>query len=470
MRLKFLSAIAGLEAGERRSALLRLAIASSGLSKVCALGLQALAIPLVYHAFGKQHYDLFLLVTAVLGTVSLIQMGAGPGLTQGMAQANAGRQHELAASLLRAGFRLASATALVGGALIVAVVHVVDPQKLFGAAFAADRVEIVRDVDICALVLAAQVIAGVVDSALAGLQEQVFIHLGSVATNIFCAVLLWLTCRGRPTIVAVTLILYGLPVLPKFINLALLGRRRPYLLSGFLRAAPGAYGALLRVGVAFWAIEASGVLEQNGGNYILAHLGSIQAVALFAVVYKSLGLAGAVVSVVTMPLWPAYADAIAHRDGDWIIRSFRKVRRYMMAYACAAGAVLLLAGHWIFARLLHVDVMGAGALFGLCALYLVSNIWTHLHYVTLMGMERIWQAASVVLVENLLMLLLGVVLVPRLGAAGMALAYLLASALLPAWLLPQIMRGAIGQVLERQTATARHDASSLAKLASLTQT
>jgi hypothetical protein len=58
----------------------------------------------------------------------------------------------------------------------------------------------------------------------------------------------------------------------------------------------------------------------------------------------------------------------------------------------------------------------------------------------MMGMPGIWRAAVVLLAENLLMLLFALLLVPHLGAAGMALAYLAASVVLPVWLLPRLMQ------------------------------
>jgi len=89
LRINFWSALEQQDHGAKRSALLRLAIFSSGLSKLCGLALQASAIPLVYRSLGPHHYALYLLLTGALGTIALAQMGAGPGLTQGIAKANA---------------------------------------------------------------------------------------------------------------------------------------------------------------------------------------------------------------------------------------------------------------------------------------------------------------------------------------------------------------------------------------------
>jgi hypothetical protein len=52
----------------------------------------------------------------------------------------------------------------------------------------------------------------------------------------------------------------------------------------------------------------------------------------------------------------------------------------------------------------------------------------------------VWSVAALVIIENLTMLGLGCLAVPHFGAQGMACAYLLASVVMPAWILPRILR------------------------------
>jgi hypothetical protein len=94
----------------------------------------------------------------------------------------------------------------------------------------------------------------------------------------------------------------------------------------------------------------------------------------------------------------------------------------------------------------HVDTSGHRLLFSLLGVYFVANVWTHLYYVTMMGMQGIWRVAMIAFSENVLLILLSLLLVPRLGAGGMALAYLLASLLLPVWLLPRLMKQTIREI------------------------
>jgi O-antigen/teichoic acid export membrane protein len=425
--------------GARRNTLLRWAMMGSASSKVTGLALQAIAIPLVYHSLGPHQFALYLLLTAALSSIGLAQMGAGPGLTQGIAHANAAQRRDHEAALLNAGFRLTLLGALVGAVVIVSIIHLVSPERLFGVAFATDRAEIIQVANVCIVVLMAQMIAGVVDSALAGYQEQVLSSIASMTANAVSVVLLLIVCNHQPGITSVILVLFGVPTLSRVVNLVLLCMRRPYLLQGAWQPARGFYRTLLSTGFAFWAIQVGILLEQNGGTFILARMSSTQDTDLFAIVYKYLGLASTPIAILTQPLWPAIADAIAHRDIAWIHRSYARIWRALNLYSAVLALVAIVAGQWIFQRFLHIDTSGHFWMFFILGIYFVVNMQTHLMFVTLMGMQGNWQAAIVLVSQYVLTLLLGIALVPWLGAAGMALAYLLASALLPVWLLPRLM-------------------------------
>jgi O-antigen/teichoic acid export membrane protein len=412
----------------------------SAFSKVSGLALQAIAIPLVYHSLGQHRYALYLLLTAALAAMTLAQLGAGPGLTQGLARANAAQQRAAEASLLNAAFRLTAIGCVIGGGAVLLVIYLVPPDRLFGAAFVDDRQEILGSANVCVFILMAQMLAGVVDSALAGYQEQVFSSIGSMVGNLVSVGLLILVCQHAPTIIAVVFVLFGVPTLSRVSNLMVLYLRRPYLLQGVLHSGRGFYHTLLNVGLAFWSFQLCSLLSSNGGTFVLARLSSTHDTDLFSIIYKYLALASMAVNVITAPLWPAITDAIAHRDIDWVRRSYARILRALNIYSSALAVVTITAGPWLFQHILHVDTTGYYGVFFILGIYFVANTWTHLLYIIMMGMPGIWRAAAVLCAENLLMLLFALLLVPHLGAAGMALAYLAASVVLPVWLLPRLMR------------------------------
>jgi hypothetical protein len=120
-------------------------------------------------------------------------------------------------------------------------------------------------------------------------------------------------------------------------------------------------------------------------------------------------------------------------------RSYLQIRRAQTVYSCLFAVLIVTSGPWIFQRVMHIDTAGNQMLFSILGTYFVANTWTHLFYMTMMGLRDMWKVATMVSVENLLMVLFGIILVLRLGVSGMALAYLCASVVLPVWLLPRLM-------------------------------
>ena len=428
----------GLDPSARRSHLLKLAMISGGVSKLSSILLQGLAIPLVYHALGPHAYALYLLLTAALATITLMQLGAGPGLTASIAKAHAeGNQFEQAGTLASA-VAFVLGTAMLGAAAVYTVLRLVPVTTLFGSNFAADRADIIHVANVCLVVMTASVVLSVVDSALAGYQEQGFTNLGCCAANLMSAGLLVLACYySHPSIAQVILILYGASGLSRLVNVTLLAIRRPYLLKGMSHMTRRSTAAMASVGTAFWLVEAACMIEQSGGTYIMAHLTTIHATDVFGLTYKSVSLVASGVGIVTQPLWPSFADALARHDFAWIQRIARETRRSLMTAAGVVTACLLLGGGSVIARMLHVRI--ETGLLGILAIYLFFNIWTHYHYVLLEGLDRVWVVTGIIGLENALMLVFGVILVPLWGAMGMACSYLLASLVGPAWVLPRIL-------------------------------
>ena len=431
----------------RRSRLLRLAVLSSGLSKVTAVGLQGLAIPLVYHALGTHQFALYLLLTAALATITLLQFGAGPGLTQAIAKAHAQGDGNDESGALASAFAFVTAAATLGGAACVLLVRVVPAATLFGASYAGDQSVIVHTADAVVLVMGILMVLGVVDSALAGYQEQVATNVGMSIANVVSTVVLIALCRfHQPTIVQVMLVLYGGAILSRFVNLIVLLARRPYLLRGAMHMNRRNLGLMMHTGAAFWIIQATGVLEQHGGTYLMAHLTTPHATDIFGVIFRAGNLVSSAVGIFTQPLWPAFTDAVARHDSGWVRSAAARIRRIIMSIAGALAFLTIALGSWAIEHVMRVNIAGNRRVVVIIGIYILFNLWTHYHYVLLMGLDRAWTVAGLVLIENLSMLVLGVALIPHMAASGMATAYLLASALLPAWLLPRILRGRMNHI------------------------
>jgi O-antigen/teichoic acid export membrane protein len=432
---------------QRRTNLLRLAVMSNGLSKLSAIGLQGLAIPLVFRALGTHNFALYLLLTAALATLALLQFGVGPGLTQAVAKAHALGDHDEERSAFVSSFLFVGSSSALGAMALLSLVRAVPPGTLFGPSFAGDRAEIIQAADVVVLVMFLFMLASVVDSLLAGYQAQVATNLGTCAANIAStAGLLALCYRFHPSILQVVLVMYGGAILSRLVNLLLLFARRPYLVRGPVRFNSHNFGLMMRIGLAFWVVQGASVLEQHGGTYLVAHVSDAHNTDIFGVVYRATCLGTASVGILTQPLWPAFTDAVARRDSKWLRKAIDGVRRVVISVALVLAFVMVTMGVWGIEHIWRIDLTGNRWAVYIFGVYLFTNLWTHFHYVVLMGLDRVWTVAGVILVENLVMLALGFFTVSHFGAVGMAGAYLLANICLPALVLPQILSKRISTI------------------------
>lgn len=175
---------------------------------------------------------------------------------------------------------------------------------------------------------------------------------------------------------------------------------------------------MLRLGVLFFVLNLATLLSSAGDNMVAVRLLGPTATAELAIANKIIMVGQAVLGVALMPLWPAFTEAIARRDGLWI----RRALLFSFAASGAAGlllSILFLCGaNWAIALWLKSDVSLPADLLFANAAWLVLQALGVVAAMFLNG-------ASVVRFQIVQALCFGVVafglkliLAPRLGSAG----------------------------------------------------
>lgn len=103
------------------------------------------------------------------------------------------------------------------------------------------------------------------------------------------------------------------------------------------------------------------VLVQAPTIIIAATIGA-QSVGFYSVAARLATIAPIVVSLVAIPLWPAYAHAIAKKDFTWVSRTNFRVGIACALFALAYGCALLLGSNFVLGHLLGKDIETAQSL------------------------------------------------------------------------------------------------------------
>src|SRR5262249_26165429 len=101
---------------------------------------------------------------------------------------------------------------------------------------------------------------------------------------------------------------------------------------------------LLASGSGFFLIQIAGAVVFSSDNLVVSHyLGAAQ-VTPYSVTWRLVGFTAILQSFVFPALWPAYAEAYARRDYDWMYRAFRFTLRATFALNLACAVTLLTIG------------------------------------------------------------------------------------------------------------------------------
>lgn len=197
-----------------------------------------------------------------------------------------------------------------------------------------------------------------------------------------------------------------------------LGRSHPDLRPGRAAFALPTLRRVLRAGGLFLVLSVAGAAAYQSDTLVISqHLGAAE-VTRYAVGLRLFTLAPTALAALVMPLWPAYGEAVARGDHDWVRATLRRSVLGSLAVAAVASAVLVVAAQPLLDRWAGGTARpDTGLVLALACWAVVSAVSTALA-MYLNGAQVIRLQVVVALAMAASNLALSLVLVRRLGVAG----------------------------------------------------
>ncbi|HVZ63793.1 MAG TPA: hypothetical protein VG936_04330 [Lacunisphaera sp.] len=425
-----------------RDRAIRLSIGTSLFSKIGTLFLQVAALPMAAKTLGVAGFAVYTLCSGSLSLLSFADLGVGPMMVRRIAIGEAIRDGKMVqnavyggmlTSLLAMILLLGLGAAALGGALpgfgkgSVAVMS----QGAFAAALFAAMI-----------VCVAQLSATFASRLLAGYQR---IYLGNMASGIgvvLSATATIVTCLSNKVEPWMVILSVYLPTAICQTTAGLwIGLNKRVLLSAWRLGDRREVYAMIIEGFGF-AVFGGLVpfLEREGTKWFAAGTGSALALAKIGLAFQIIGILGGGVTIFTVPLVPAIADARARMDIPWLRKRFKQVRTAVGSL----GMVIIFAAP-IFGPDLIRAAFGKGFSFtrleAICIACSFSLFaWVSLHWTLLSSTGIIWKPAAVGLCEALVALILIKQLWPYMAEASVFVALPIVIALMSGWVFPLLCR------------------------------
>jgi O-antigen/teichoic acid export membrane protein len=94
----------------------------------------------------------------------------------------------------------------------------------------------------------------------------------------------------------------------------------------------------------FFVLQLATAVAYSADNLVLAQVIGLDAVTQYSVASKLFGLLAFASSLIVGPLWPAYAEALARKDYDWMRQTLKRSLWTLLSLSVALSAVFMAFG------------------------------------------------------------------------------------------------------------------------------
>ena len=401
----------------RRGRIFR-AVSSGAAAKLLTGAVSLLTLPLAVRYLGAERYGVWATITTTAVWINLLDLGIANTLTNEISRAYALDDKKAARRYFTNALALTLAVAGAVGLLFTCFAGQVRWARIFNVGTSISATEVQHTVVAALGLMLLALPCNLVSKLLAGYQE---LHRYSVASAIGAAASLAGLALGIAMHVGMP-VLYlmslGCMTLSNLVMLLVVLWHKPWLVPKASAVDLLAVKDLLASGSSFFLIQVAAVVVFSSDNLIVSHYLGASEVTPYSVAWRLAGLSAVIQSLMFPALWPAYSEAYAKHEYQWIRQTFTTTLKGIVALnvLCAVGLVL-------FGRGVIRIWAGPAAVPGVYLLiamgiWIVVNGFMSVESCLLAALNRIRAQAVLSIVAAALNVALSLVLVRHVGAIG----------------------------------------------------
>jgi O-antigen/teichoic acid export membrane protein len=391
-------------------------IGAKGLAGVINL----VSIPLTLHYLGPERFGLWMTIASLQTIFAFADFGLGNGVLNTVAEAYGRGDLPFAFQAIRSAFALqACVAAVLLGLFWLASSYIDWPAALHVSGSVAVR-EARPAILIFATLFFARSVLQVIQQAQYGLQTGYIANAWTAVGNTAALIGLYVAASDHASVPILCLVVSGCPVASNLLNAC-------WWLSTRLRSQPHRTTTLeskwhilcsmMKVGLLFFLLQVGAALYYGVDPVIVNQVLGSAAVATLAVVQKPFDMLSILLLLLMQPLWPAYREAIASGDIQWVRSTFRRALAVAGFVAVFFALLMGIEGRQLIALWAGSDVHPSEALIlAYCAAHIFSATQTPLSFF-LNGLGKIRFQLLLSTPVIFLSIVLKVVLTSRLGLA-----------------------------------------------------
>ena len=282
-------------------------------------------VPLTLNYLGTERYGLWMTISSVIVMLGFADLGLGNGLVNAISQTDGRNDRDAAQKAVSSVFFM-----LLGSAVFLLIVFgMIYPFVPWHRIFNVTSTHAIRESGPATAVFVAcfalSLPLGIVQKVQFGYQEGFLNNYWQIAGNLLglaAVVVAILLQGGLPWLVFA---MSGVPALLIAANwVFLFFYQRPLLLPRWRNFHFATGKALIGTGIIFMLLWTVNILGTSTDNIIIAQFLGASKVATYAIVQRLFSLT-LLVQFFTVPLWPAFSEAMIKADFLWAHRAFNRI-------------------------------------------------------------------------------------------------------------------------------------------------
>ncbi len=317
-----------------------LSASSAALSKIVSIVVQLAMVPLMLSSLGDYSYGLWLTLQSLLGFGAFADLGIGNGAMNAISAAQARGDQDRVNRIVTSALTMLVGLAAIGVVLAPIAGRWVMDRHIGGS----NAAEVAAGIAIFTAYFALSLPLGFIDRLNAAFQDGAVVNLARSGVAVAALACTWLAARCGGSFAAICIATLAPQLLGWAVVWLVEFRRRRWLAIDRHLFDWSLAKSVLGVGVLFLGIQLLSAFNWSMDNIIISAVLGPEHVTPYAVQVRVFALVSAITSMILTPLWPAYADAVAHGDHAWIKKTLRRslLGAVMVSAPLAFGAAVAL--------------------------------------------------------------------------------------------------------------------------------
>ncbi len=406
------------------------AVSSGAAARILSALATLLALPLAVRYLGAERFGVWATITSTVVFLNLLDLGVTSTLTNHIAHSYALRDRQYAARYTTNALILSVVFASVAGATLALAWRHIAWIALLNVTPVVPRTEVTATVAVAIALVLLSIPASLCGRVLAGYQEVYFGHvvvaIGTLANLL--GLITGIVLRASMPVLFVLATAW--PTLCNFAGLVgVVLWQKPWLRPrwSFVRWADAR--ELLSSGSGFSLLQIAGAVVFSSDNVVVSHFLGASQVTPYTVTWRLVGLTAVIQGLIFPALWPAYAEAYAKADYNWMRSAFKVTLRATAALNLGFAVLLVAVGKPFIRWWAGEAAVPSTTLLAAMALWAVISGCMTVESCLLAAVNRTHAQGVLSIVAAAVNIGLSILLVKRIGAVGVisgtVLSYLL---------------------------------------------